>query len=106
MDKLNERQYWREKWRAAWFNVPPYKKTGMGRSTMVRRLLGYSTKSEKNAHYGAIHFYTAKTRGDKPRDPQKAWMLEMLAGPHGKTIAYALAIQQGLDIEEFDWEAT
>ena len=92
---------WRERWQHAWNAMPRHS------ATMLCKLLGYKVtkpprlinKSGK-AYYMSngsnSRIYVNYTRGSKPRNPQAARLLTMLAGPHGETVAKAIAIQRGI----------
>jgi len=97
-----EHQYWSRMWITARKNMPRIHERYMGSPTVLRALLGYSivTKSGRKMSC-AQHVYTAIARGDKPRNPKQARLLTMLAGPHGKSIAKAIAIRRGLDISKY-----
>jgi len=77
-----EREQWREYWRAAKANV------GSGRQ--VRYLLGYTVIDEKGRPAGGQQFCTAMWRGDKPREPEQQRTLKALAGPYGRIVAIML----------------
>lgn len=72
-----------------------------GRKTLVRILLGYKHTDPQGRNCAAQHFDSAAIRGSKPKDPQKARLLEMLAGPHGATFVRAIAIQRGIDLKRY-----
>lgn len=79
----------------------------MGSPKVLRTLLGYKTNPTRNSSGVDVsqahgqHVRTATDNGSKPRNPQAARLLEMLAGPHGTTIVRAIAIQRGLDLTPY-----
>lgn len=99
----DERVYWSETWRLARGNMPRRHPYNMGSPTVLRALLGYKVgPSESGVPTGVgQHCRTAEDRGDRPRCPQRQRILKMLAGPHGKTIAIAIAIQRGFDLSKW-----
>ncbi len=81
---------WRERWQHAWDTMPRHS------GTMLCLLLGYKTRSPTGQYLGNNTVFNNWRRGSKPRNPQAARLLTMLAGPHGETVAKAIAIQRGI----------
>jgi hypothetical protein len=93
---------WPQIWRAARANMPRVHPRYMGSPTVLRTLLGYAVVTKAGRKMScALHVRTAMDRGDKPRDPQRQRLLKMLAGPHGTTLAKAIAIQRGIDLSKY-----
>lgn len=100
--------YWQTQWVGAMENMPWYlvrTKDGhdikQGQKTLVRILLGYKHTDPQGRNCAAQHFDSAAIRGSKPKDPQKAKLLQMLAGPYGTTLVRAIAIQRGIDLKRY-----
>ena len=85
-----EKTYWSNLWIDAWQNMPRHS------GDLLCKLLGYKTRSARGNWLGNGTVYVNKERGSKPRNPQAARLLQMIAGPQGKTIALAIAIQRGI----------
>lgn len=103
---MTDRAYWSSLWFNARRNMPKRHPTYMGSSVVLRVLLGYSQFTKSGGAIGKRvsceqHVKTAIERGDRPRDPQRQRLLKMLAGPHGKTLVKAIAIQRGLDLSKY-----
>jgi hypothetical protein len=97
---------WSNLWYEARRNMPKRHPSFMGSSVLLRELLGYSSVTKTGGKVGnrvscEQHVKTAIERGDKPRDPQRQRLLKMLAGPHGKTVIRAIAIQRGIDLSKY-----
>jgi hypothetical protein len=78
----------------------------MGSPTVLLTLLGYPLVTKKGKAPGTKlscgqRVYNATRGGNKPRDPEQARLLEMLAGPHAKTLIKAIAIRRGLDLSKY-----
>ena len=89
-----EVMYWSDCWRRAMANMP-HKRGGTGRPRLLRTLLGYP-HTPNRGH--SLHVEACVRYGSKPRDPDRARLLETLAGLHGKTIVKVIAIQKDLDL--------
>ena len=93
-------KYWQECWRSARANMPRYYKTqGQGSVSVLMLLLGYAVnqKSVGNRYWNKLN------GGFKPREPEAAKLLPMLAGPHGSTIAKAIALNKGIDLSKWKY---
>lgn len=98
--------YWRSLWRAAQSNMPYWiQKTDgrmMGQTSLLMRLLGFKSHASTGSPASLTQAYhTCLGRGTKPKDPQRARLLEMLAGPHGSTYVRVIAIQRGIRLERY-----
>lgn len=86
----SEHKYWQSLWHDAWAIMPRHS------GDVLVKLLGYSVRSPKGYHLGNGTVWQNYRRGSKPRNPQTARLLKILAGPHGRAIAIAIAIQRGI----------
>ena len=84
-----------------------------GRRALMARLLGYygtfrhgEKEGQRFPHNQRI--YEAIGSGSKPRDPEKAKLLEALASKGGRSLAIQLMQQQGIRLHLYDlkgWDA-
>jgi len=98
-------QYWQGLWFRAWQLMPRHS------ATMLCKLLGYSVakppklinRFNGKAYYASnganSRIYSNYRRGSKPRLPGQQRLLKMLAGPHGETVAKAIALQRGFEFK-------
>jgi len=96
-----ERTMWLAAWVSALSHMPRRMGDKCGSPSVLRSLLGYKVKDLNGRNTASQHFHSAMSRGQKPRDPYRAKLLLMLAGPYGTTIARALAARRGLDLSKY-----
>lgn len=99
--KREDRAYWTELWFNARSNMPRRKGDHRGSPLVLRMLLGYTYRDQHHRNSASQHFHTASSRGDKPKDENRAELLRMLAGPYGTVIARALASKRGLNLSKY-----
>lgn len=87
-----EYRYWHAIWWAAVDNMPSNASSDFDRDIYLRKLLGKAAPDPEGVDSHPIWWLAG--------DPEGGRLLRLLAGPHGKTLAKAMAIQKGIDLKD------